>query len=193
MMRQIVLASASPRRRELMELIGFPFEVKVSDAEEIISSSDPAEVTEELSRQKAEAVAAGLAAEEFVIIGADTVVALDNRILGKPGDRDEARAMIRSLQGRSHMVYTGVTLLTKDQQGMKHETFSEGTRVIVAAMTDEEIENYIATEEPYDKAGGYGIQGIFARFIEGIRGDYYNVMGLPVHQLYARLAAGDEK
>lgn len=176
-----------------MELIGFPFEVKVSDAEEIISSSDPAEVTEELSRQKAEAVAAGLAAEEFVIIGADTVVALDNRILGKPGDRDEARAMIRSLQGRSHMVYTGVTLLTKDQQGMKHETFSEGTRVIVAAMTDEEIENYIATEEPYDKAGGYGIQGIFARFIEGIRGDYYNVMGLPVHQLYARLAAGDEK
>ena len=187
-MRRIILASQSPRRRELMELIGFPFQVMTSDAEEIITSCDPAAVTEELSWQKAHAAAADIPdGEEAVVIGADTVVSVGGRILGKPKDTEEARSAICAIQGRDHMVYTGVTILVKDSGGIRAETFSEGTKVITATMSGEEIEKYIATEEPYDKAGAYGIQGSFARFIRGIEGDYYNVMGLPVHQLYERL------
>lgn len=188
-MRQIILASQSPRRRELMELIGFPFSVRVSDGEETITSHDPAAVTEELSWQKAQAVAAELDdAQEIIVIGADTVVSVEGQILGKPASKDEARSMIRMLQGRDHMVYTGVTILGRSAvHGDRCETFSEGTRVTVAPMCDSEIESYISTEEPYDKAGAYGIQGTFARFIQGISGDYYNVMGLPVHRLYEQL------
>lgn len=188
-MKQIVLASQSPRRRELMELIGFPFSVKVSDAEEMSTSHDPAAVTEELSWQKAQAVAAELAdLEEIIVIGADTVVSVEGQILGKPASKDEARIMIQMMQGRDHMVYTGVTILDRSTvHGDRCETFSEGTRVTVAPMLEEEIESYINTEEPYDKAGAYGIQGSFAKFIQGIQGDYYNVMGLPVHRLYEKL------
>jgi MAF protein len=188
-MRQIILASQSPRRRELMELIGFPFSVRVSETEELITRHDPAAVTEELSWQKAQAVAAELDdVQEIIVIGADTVVSVEGQILGKPGTKDEARSMIRTLQGRDHMVYTGVTILGRSAvHGDRCETFSEGTRVTVASMDDSEIESYISTEEPYDKAGAYGIQGTFARFIQGISGDYYNVMGLPVHRLYEQL------
>ncbi len=171
-----------------MGLIGFPFSVMVSDAEEKVKGTDPAAVTEELSWQKAHAVAAELVGEEeAIIIGADTVVAVGNQILGKPASVEEARSTICMLQGKEHMVYTGVTILVKDRQGEKAEVFSEGTKVMVAPMNEQEIEEYIATEEPYDKAGAYGIQGIFAKYIQGIQGDYYNVMGLPVHQLYDRL------
>lgn len=188
-MRQIILASQSPRRRELMELIGFPFSVRVSETEELITRHDPAAVTEELSWQKAQAVAAELDdAQEIIVIGADTVVSVEGQILGKPASKDEARSMIRTLQGRDHMVYTGVTILGRSAvHGDRCETFSEGTRVTVASMSEDEIELYISTEEPYDKAGAYGIQGTFARFIQGISGDYYNVMGLPVHRLYEQL------
>ncbi len=188
-MRQIILASQSPRRRELMELIGFPFSVRVSETEELITRHDPAAVTEELSWQKAQAVAAELDdAQEIIVIGADTVVSVEGQILGKPASKDEARSMIRTLQGRDHMVYTGVTILGRSAvHGDRCETFSEGTRVTVASMSEDEIESYISTEEPYDKAGAYGIQGTFARFIQGISGDYYNVMGLPVHRLYEQL------
>lgn len=188
-MRQIILASQSPRRRELMELIGFPFSVRVSDGEETITSHDPAAVTEELSWQKAQAVAAELDdVQEIIVIGADTVVSVEGQILGKPASKDEARSMIRTLQGRDHMVYTGVTILGRSAlHSDRCETFSEGTRVTVASMSEDEIESYISTEEPYDKAGAYGIQGTFARFIQGISGDYYNVMGLPVHRLYKQL------
>lgn len=188
-MRQIILASQSPRRRELMELIGFPFSVRVSETEELITRHDPAAVTEELSWQKAQAVAAELDdVQEIIVIGADTVVSVEGQILGKPASKDEARSMIRMLQGRDHMVYTGVTILGRSAvHGDRCETFSEGTRVTVAPMDDSEIESYISTEEPYDKAGAYGIQGTFARFIQGISGDYYNVMGLPVHRLYKQL------
>ncbi len=188
-MRQIILASQSPRRRELMELIGFPFSVRVSETEELITRHDPAAVTEELSWQKAQAVAAELDdVQEIIVIGADTVVSVEGQILGKPASKDEARSMIRTLQGRDHMVYTGVTILGRSAvHGDRCETFSEGTRVTVASMSEDEIELYISTEEPYDKAGAYGIQGTFARFIQGISGDYYNVMGLPVHRLYEQL------
>ncbi len=184
-MKKTILASASPRRRELLHMLGFPFEVKVSEAEEIITSRNPQKVTEELSCQKAEAVAGDVT--DAVIIGADTVVSIDEKILGKPQNIDEARKMIRLLQGRSHEVYTGVTIIVKTEGKQYIETFSEKTEVKVAAMSDVEIEEYVAGNEAYDKAGGYGIQGTFSKFIEGIEGDYFNVVGLPVHQLYQRL------
>ena len=184
-MEKIILASQSPRRRELMEMLGLPFEVMVSEAEEKITGTDPAAVTEELSARKAAAVAAEI--REGIVIGADTVVALQGRILGKPADRAGAEAMIRSLQGQSHMVYTGVTLIRKRDGHTEARTFSEGTRVRVAAMSDSEIQAYLDTDEPYDKAGAYGIQGIFGKHIAGIEGDFYNVVGLPVHRLYQEL------
>lgn len=184
-MEKIILASQSPRRRELMEMLGLPFEVMVSEAEEKITGTDPAVVTEELSARKAAAVAAEI--REGIVIGADTVVALQGRILGKPADRAGAEAMIRSLQGQSHMVYTGVTLIRKRDGHTEARTFSEGTRVRVAAMSDSEIQAYLDTDEPYDKAGAYGIQGIFGKHIAGIEGDFYNVVGLPVHRLYQEL------
>lgn len=179
--RKIILASQSPRRRELLQLLGIPFEIVVSTEEEIITSTNPAEVTEELSLQKAAAVARKI--EEGIVIGADTVVSVDEKILGKPKDKEDARAMIRLLQGRSHMVYTGVSLV--DAIGVQETVrFHVGTKVRVANMTDAEIEEYICSQEPYDKAGSYGIQGMFSKFIEGIEGDYFNVVGLPIHALY---------
>lgn len=180
---RIILASQSPRRRELLEMLGYPFEVKVSEAEEKITSTNPAQVTEELSCQKAETVAEMI--QEGLVIGADTVVSQDNKILGKPMDRQDAREMIQILQGRNHKVYTGVTVIErKAGREVRRVTFSEETIVKVASMTSKEVEEYISLPEPYDKAGGYAIQGTFAKYIQGIEGDYFNVVGLPIHRLY---------
>lgn len=179
-----ILASKSPRRKELLQLLGIPFEIEVSDEEETITSTDPGKVTEKLSLQKAMAVAAKR--EEGIVIGADTVVSVDGRILGKPKDREDARAMITLLQGRGHMVYTGVSLI--DAAGAKESvSFHVGTKVNVARMAAAEIEEYISLAEPYDKAGSYGIQGLFSKYIESIEGDYFNVVGLPVHALYEEI------
>ncbi len=166
-------------------MLGIPFEIKVSDTDEIVTDTDPAAVTIELSRQKAAAVAALI--DEGIVIGADTVVAWRGEILGKPKDREQAVRMITDLQGGAHMVYTGVTLWVKDGEGESHHSFAEGTKVRVAAMSAREIEDYVQSGEPYDKAGGYGIQGVFGKYVEGIEGDYYNVVGLPVHRLYEEL------
>ena len=182
---KIILASQSPRRRELMEMLGIPFEIKVSDTDEIVTDTDPAAVTIELSRQKAAAVAALI--DEGIVIGADTVVAWQGEILGKPRDREQAVQMITNLQGGAHMVYTGVTIWVKGRDGESHHSFAEGTKVRVSAMSEREIEDYVQSGEPYDKAGGYGIQGVFGKYVEGIEGDYYNVVGLPVHRLYDEL------
>lgn len=182
---ELILASGSPRRQELLKMLGIPFTVVVSETEEETGCSDPARVTEELSRRKAEAAAEQI--EEGVVIGADTVVACQGTILGKPRDAAMATDMLSSLRGREHMVYTGVTVLVKKGPDRKTITFSEGTGVRIAPMTDREIADYIATGEPYDKAGGYGIQGTFGKFVEGIHGDYYNVVGLPLHRLYEAL------
>lgn len=184
-MKRMILASGSPRRKELLQMLEVPFEVLVSDTEEVITKNEPAEVTKELSYQKAIAVAGQV--EEGIIIGADTVVSIDGKILGKPADKEEAREMIYKLQGKSHMVYTGVTVIAKSDDMVSASSFAEGTKVNVAPMTENEIEAYISTEEPYDKAGAYGIQGLFGKFIEGIEGDYFNVVGLPVHRLYEEL------
>ncbi len=184
-MGKLILASASPRRRELLSLTGLPFTVMAGNGEEIISTEDPARAVSELSRQKAEAVL--LRAEDGdTVIGADTVVALDGRILGKPADKADAFRMLRMLQGRDHAVYTGVTILKKNS-GTAPVTFAERTAVHVLPMSDEEIRAYIATGEPMDKAGAYGIQGRFAVYVAGIEGDYQNVVGLPVSRLYGYL------
>ena len=188
------MASASPRRRELLSQAGFEFDVIPSKGEEIITKEHPAEVVEELSLQKAREVAERIlsGSEEIrdfsVVIGADTVVAANHRILGKPADRDAARRMITELQGNVHQVYTGVTLIVKDPDGgLRAATFHECTDVDVCGMTMEEIEDYISTREPYDKAGAYGIQGSFGIYIRAIRGCYYNVVGLPISRLYHEL------
>lgn len=193
-MSGIVLASASPRRRELLSQAGFEFDVIPSKGEEIITKEHPAEVVEELSLQKAREVAERIlsGSEEIrdfsVVVGADTVVAANHRILGKPADRDDARRMITELQGNVHQVYTGVTLIVKDPDGgLRAATFHECTDVDVCGMTMEEIEDYISTREPYDKAGAYGIQGSFGIYIRAIRGCYYNVVGLPISRLYHEL------
>lgn len=183
---KIILASASPRRRELLTQIGIPFEVIVSNAEENITTSVPAELVEQLSLQKAEAVLHTLnAAEDVLVIGADTVVAADGKILGKPGTAEKAKEMLRLLSGKAHQVYTGVTLYRRNANGdVQIRTFHEETEVLFCEMTDAEIEEYVATGDCMDKAGAYGIQGFCARYIAGIRGDYNNVVGLPVGRLY---------
>lgn len=188
-MKRMILASGSPRRKELLQMLEVSFEVLVSDTKEVITKNEPAEVTKELSYQKAMAVARQV--EEGIIIGADTVVSIDGKILGKPADKEEAREMIYKLQGKSHMVYTGVTVIAKSGDMVSASSFAEGTKVNVAPMTENEIEAYISTDEPYDKAGAYGIQGLFGKFIEGIEGDYFNVVGLPVHRLYEELKKFD--
>ncbi len=183
---RVILASASPRRRELLGQIGWEFEVCVSRVEEKVTKTLPAEVVEELSAQKAQAVFDSLQEKEAVtVIGADTVVACDGRILGKPAERDEAVSMLRLLQGRSHFVYTGVTLIRRNGNGkVTVRSFHEETEVTFYPMSEAEIQAYVDTLDPMDKAGAYGIQGICARYISGIKGDYNNVVGLPVGRLY---------
>ena len=176
--KRIVLGSASPRRKELLEQIGVEFEIKTSDKEEIYESTIPTEIVQELALMKAGNVAMELEEAEgnvidTIVIGADTVVVHDNKILGKPSDEAEAFHMLKSLAGDTHQVYT------------------ERTEVFVHEMSDEEIRNYIASGEPMDKAGAYGIQGKFAAYIDKIEGDYYNVVGLPVAYVYQQLKALD--
>ncbi|MDO4344175.1 MAG: Maf family protein [Eubacteriales bacterium] len=186
MRETLILASGSPRRRELLQQIGVAFEVVKSNAEERITKTSPGEIVEELSFTKARRVAAEYPGR--LVLGADTIVVLDGHVLGKPGNEKEAKDMLRSLQGRSHQVYTGVTLI-KDQNV---RSFYEKTDVHVYPMTEREIEAYVKTGDCMDKAGAYGIQGSFAAHIRGICGDYYNVMGLPVGRLWQELKAWTE-
>ncbi len=180
----IILASGSPRRSELLRQIGMEFTVCVSDTDEEVDITDPADLVEELSYRKAEAVYDD-GHEGDIVIGADTVVYADGSILGKPADMKDCRLKLESLSGKSHDVYTGVTVLYKGASGEKRAiSFHEDTKVHVAPLTDTEIEEYMSTGEPMDKAGAYGIQGGFAKFITGIEGDYNNVVGLPVARLY---------
>lgn len=179
---RFVLASGSPRRKELLSQVGIDFGVIVSDVEEIVTSTNPKAVVEELSCQKAKDVFAKVTGD-VVVIGADTVVSADNKILGKPGDADEAFEMLRKIAGTSHSVFTGVTLCVRRNGLEEIITFSEETKVFVDAMSDDDIMKYIATGTCFDKAGGYGIQGSFAAYVSGILGDYNNVVGLPVGRI----------
>lgn len=183
---RIVLASASPRRKELLEQLGIEFEICVSDVEEKVTETMPARVVEELSAMKAEAVFRMLEGD-VLVIGADTVVALEESILGKPRDYAHAVEMLKSLQSKEHQVFTGVTLYKRINGKEFRNTFSESTIVKFYPMTDTEIKEYVDSMEPMDKAGAYGIQGLGARFVERIVGDYNNVVGLPIARLYQEL------
>ncbi len=187
---RIILASASPRRRELLGQIGLMFEVIVSNTEEKTAAEEPRKMVEELSGQKAAAVLDSLpeSGEPALVVGADTVVSLDGRILGKPRDAEQAAEMLAALSGRTHEVYTGVTLLYRKtgKGGGKtiRKTFHERTEVTFYPMSRAEILEYVSTGDCLDKAGAYGIQGFCARYIREIAGDYNNVVGLPVGRLY---------
>ena len=185
---KIILASGSPRRKELLLQIGIVPEIIVSHVEEKITSDVPAEVVMSLAEQKAVDVAKEMP-EGTVILGSDTVVAADGKILGKPKSHEEAYEMIRRLAGRSHQVYTGVCLVKKGPEGEADTvvSFYDETDVNVSPMTEKEIREYADSEEPMDKAGSYAVQGIFARYIDGLKGSYANVMGLPVHLVYQEL------
>ena len=184
-MKKIILASGSPRRRELLTQIGISFEVVKAEGEEKITTDDPEEAVKELAMQKAQEVAGRVDAD--VVIGADTVVAVDGEIMGKPADRADASRMLHALQGRSHQVYTGVALDAVRQGVYTVHSFVQRTDVCVYPMTDAEIEAYMDTGEPFDKAGAYGIQGRFGKYIEKINGDYLNVVGLPLGRLYQEM------
>ena len=183
------MASQSPRRREILKQVGFDFSVIPSDVEEKPGGTLPDEVVIELSLQKAMDVYQKNN-DNVVVIGADTVVSVDNKIMGKPADRDEAFLMLKTLQGRTHQVYTGVSLVwDHEDNGDKFGQFSfcECTYVTFFPMTDREIREYISTGECDDKAGSYAIQGICAKYISKIDGDYNNVVGLPVARLYQEM------
>lgn len=193
--RTIILASASPRRRELLTQIGVEFMIRPCGKEEKCKEQEPEQMVKELSCGKAFAVFEELLEEEkknALVIGADTLVSYEGRVLGKPGDEREAEKMLNLLQGSTHQVYTGVTMVwqengEKGKWETKSRSFAEGTLVSMYPMSKEEIRAYIATGEPMDKAGAYGIQGRCAAWIRGISGDYNNVVGLPVGRLYQEL------
>ena len=173
---ELILASQSPRRKELLTLLGHPFRVQVASVEETMEDLPIAQAVARLSHRKAAAIGADA---DQIVIGADTIVVLDGNVLGKPRDAEDAIRMLRSLSGRTHQVMTGVCVMSREQV----LTHTEITQVTFRPLTEQEIVAYVATKEPMDKAGAYGIQGGAARFVEGIQGDYYNVMGLPVCRL----------
>ncbi len=200
MQRTLILASGSPRRRELLLQVGIVPRIIPSKADERTEERKPEQVVMELSKRKAAEVANRLRTEkndgekpeneenqeECVILGSDTVVAVDGRILGKPGSRQEAVEMLRLLQGRTHQVFTGVTLLFCERG--EQVTFAEKTDVELYPMEEEQIGRYVDTGDSMDKAGAYGIQGCFAAYVKGVRGDYNSVVGLPVGRVCQELA-----
>ena len=179
-----ILASKSPRRREILEMLGVKFEVITSDADESSKTTDPYKLVEELSLRKGEAVKNALLAQgcdlsDTVIISSDTIVAIDGEILGKPTDEEDAKRMLRLYSGREHEVVSGICLIGADKQGVTHEV----TKVTFDEMDEETIRSYVRAAQPYDKAGAYAIQGLASAYISGIVGDYFNVVGLPVHKM----------
>ena len=205
-MDSIILASASPRRRELLSQVGIQYEVMPSKKEEVVTSTVPSEIVMELAKQKAEDIAMQMGQPGKIVLGADTIVAQDGEVMGKPVNEEDAFAMISRLQNSTHQVYTGVSISTIKEDGtVSSHVFYEETLVYVYPMTEEEIWDYVrskastssskvskwdAGREPFeceDKAGAYGIQGSFAAYIQGIKGDYNNVVGLPVGRVYQEL------
>ena len=189
MEKQLILASASPRRRELLQKMSVPFRVEVSDAEEHVPEGISAEETAEyLSGLKADAVFQKHLSEAVIVIGSDTVVVLDGIIFGKPADQEDAFRMLKKLSGNTHVVYTGVTILSSDGNGStKKQSFTSATKVRFYELSDEDIRAYIESGEPMDKAGAYGIQGQGVFFVEKIDGDYNTVVGFPLAEIARRL------
>jgi len=178
----IILASKSPRRKELLELMGLNFQIITSDIEEQIPEhASPEAVVCALAYQKAEAVAREHPND--CVIGADTIVYLDGDILGKPHTPDRAKSFLRKMQGRQHTVYTGVAVLANGSKDVRYET----TKVTFAPMSNQEIDWYVSTGDPLDKAGAYGVQGPFGVFVTHLDGNYFNVIGMPLPLLYKML------
>ena len=177
----IILGSKSPRRKEILEMTGIPFKVVIEDVAEDVKCDNYLDYPRLTAKKK------GLPLvklyQDDIIITADTIVYCDERILGKPKTKEEAYEMIKLISGRSHIVVTGVYIKTKTQE----YNYSVETKVFVSKLGEDEINNYINTKEPYDKAGAYAIQGIFGKYIEKIDGDYYNVMGLPINSIYEKI------
>lgn len=187
-MYNIILASGSPRRKEILEQVGIPFTVRASNKEEVITENEPVNIVKSLASMKANDIAEKAKVND-VIIGCDTIVAYNNRIMGKPKNEEDAKCMLQLLQNDVHEVYTGVSIIIKmeAEDGSvcdKEINFAVETKVYVNAMTEQQIESYVATKEPMDKAGAYAVQGKFAVHIRKLDGDYYNVVGLPVSRLY---------
>ena len=183
-MRTILLASQSPRRKELVELLPWSFKVCTKEVEEKVDDAlTPEENVQALALQKAMAVAK--AYPDYLVVGADTVVCYEGQIMGKPKDQSDAKCILQRLSGKTHQVYTGVALVCEKTNTTI--TFYQATDVTMQVLSDVEIDEYLMTNESYDKAGAYGIQGYGARYISRIEGDYYNVVGLPVHALYENL------
>ena len=181
---RLILASASPRRAEILRIVGWPFETLAVNIDEVrLAGETAAAYVQRLAREKATAVATK--APGKIVVGADTTVTIDNHILEKPSETDDARRMLRLLSDRWHRVLTGIAIIHGALPEIK--VAYETTEVKFAAMRAEEIDWYVSTGETMDKAGAYAIQGLGARFIEGIKGDYFNVMGLPVRRLYELL------
>lgn len=182
----IILASSSPRRRRLLRQIGLTFDVITARQDEHIpEGADPARAVKTLAARKSEAVAKNC--DDALVIGADTIVVLDGQILGKPADATEAETMLRSLSGKTHQVFTGVSLILcgANRKITRRHTFHEQTDVSFGELSGEEIRAYIAGGSPMDKAGAYGIQDdLGALFVRKIHGDYYNVVGFPLYRFY---------
>ena len=184
LMEKLLLASGSPRRAEILRAVGWPFEAFVTHIDETLLAGERAEdAVKRLALEKAEAAAAAQQQTQLLVLGADTTVVVDAEILAKPQDDGDARRMLRLLSGRWHDVLTGVALVRTGSEGLRTVAY-ERTRVRFGAMSDEEIDWYIRSGEPFDKAGAYAVQGRAALFIEEIRGDYWNVVGLPVRLVY---------
>ena len=181
-MKHIILASASPRRKEILELADLKFDVMPSDAQEITTKTAPNEVVMELASIKAKDIYKK-SEKQSMIVGADTVVAYQGQILGKPTDEADAKRMLTMLSGQTHEVYTGVCII----EDGKTKTFYEETKVTFYEISDEQIDHYIKTGEPMDKAGSYGIQGKAAVFIKVIEGDYYNLVGFPIARFFQEI------
>ncbi|WP_044892909.1 Maf family protein [Bacillus alveayuensis] len=181
-MQNLILASHSPRRKQLLQLLNVPFDVLGSDIKEKIEPTQfPEEVVQSLAFQKASSIAK-LYPHAYVI-GADTVVVYQNNILGKPKDEKDAFQTLMTLSGQTHHVLTGVSIFN----GNQHHTFYEQTEVTFWNLTQEEVKDYVKTGEPFDKAGSYGIQKFGSLLVKNIKGDYYNVVGLPISRLYREL------
>lgn len=184
---KLILASGSQRRRELMQMCGYEFDIVVSDADENIAESNPRELVMKLAEIKARAVFEKItrqnAEENFAVVGSDTVVAFEGEIIGKPTDKKDAAEILRKLSGKTHTVYTGVAVLTEGNVQLDCST----TDVTFATLSDDEIKKYIESGEPMDKAGAYGIQGPFGMFVEKINGNYFTVIGMPLPILYSML------
>lgn len=185
-MKKIILASGSPRRKKLLEQLNLQFDVIVSDVEETVEPQNPPqEIVQDLASRKAEEVSSRIS--DALVIGADTIVTLDDAILEKPENKSEAIKMLQQLSGRNHIVFTGVALYKVDvsQNIVAQHTFFEQTGVTFGMIDEKDIKAYVKTGSPMDKAGGYGIQDDFgAIFVKGINGDYYNVVGFPLYTFY---------